>query len=193
MLRLILEEKKMSLYRLEKISHISHATLNDLYNERTNIDNCSISLLYKLSKALDMSMEQLYAYLSYNDLSLLGFDSNFDLFKSNVLHELKELGDLKFIEKHLSSSSVTNLYKEKYLLEAIYLLSLIDYLSKIYNLPLSKEYETIRHYKLNKLFVSKSSYLLLKSKVTTLTRLFNESLIEFTKHNLLENDIRNVE
>ena len=39
MLRVILKEKNISLYGLEKKSDISHSTLSDIYNEKINIES----------------------------------------------------------------------------------------------------------------------------------------------------------
>lgn len=55
----ILAQKGMTKYRLAKISGIAHATLSELCSGKTNIEKCSAETLYKISKALDVSMENL--------------------------------------------------------------------------------------------------------------------------------------
>ena len=55
----ILADKNMTKYRLAKISGVPHATLNDICNGRTSIEKCSGETLYKLAKALGVSMEHL--------------------------------------------------------------------------------------------------------------------------------------
>lgn len=55
----ILAEKNMTKYRLTKISGVPHATLTDICNGKTSIEKCSAETLYKLAKALDVSMEYL--------------------------------------------------------------------------------------------------------------------------------------
>ena len=102
MLRLILEEKNLSLYRLEKESHISHATIFDLYNEKSDIKKCSVELIFKLAVALDMDVKELYSYLTYSNLNLISYSREFDLFKSNVCHELNNIGDKVFSRLFLS-------------------------------------------------------------------------------------------
>lgn len=189
MLRIILNEKNTSLYKLEKSSNVSHATLNDLYNEKTNIEKCSTILLHDIAKSLKMSMDKLFSILSYNDLSMLSYSESFDLFKSNVCHELKDLDYKDFLIKHLKSDTVTYYFKENRYLESLYLLSMIDYLCKIHNIPLAKQYNEIREYKLDKLYVSKSVYLMLKTKTVKITDLYNESIDTFLKHNIMEADI----
>lgn len=74
MLRAVLEEKKITMYKLEKSNNISHATLSNLVNEKTNPENCSSFLVKEISKSLNMSMDSLYDKLTYNDLSSIKFD-----------------------------------------------------------------------------------------------------------------------
>ena len=190
MLRAILNEKNISLYELEKSSHVSHATLNDIYNERSTIDNCSIGILNKISQSLNMSVDELYKKLSYKDLSLITYDEDFDLFKSNVLQHLMQIEEEKFSEEILKSNIVENYFNNGEYLKAIYIVALIDYLMK--DKPKLKEFEHIRQFKLKKIYVSKSIYLLLVTKNTTLTKVYKGSINEFLKHNIIEGDIENV-
>ena len=55
----LMERSGMSRYRLAITAGVPHATLNDLCNGKTKLERCSAETLYKLSKALDVSMEQL--------------------------------------------------------------------------------------------------------------------------------------
>ena len=192
MLRAILQTKEMSLYELEKTSSISHATLSDIYNEHSNIDKCSIAVINKIAKALHLSMDSLYDFLLYEDMSLFAFDTSFDLFKSNICHELKNLGDLDFLKKYLINNEIVKLYKDKEYPKSLYLLSLVDYLSKENNIPLASEYDEIRNKRLNKIYVSKSLYLLLKSRIVKVSDVLKECLHDFLKHNIVEAEIRNV-
>ena len=98
MLRAILDSKNISLYQLEKTSNISHATLNDIYNERPNINNCSILVISKIAESLNMQIDDLYKKLTYNDLSLFAYNETFDLFKSNTLQQLKRIGEEDYID-----------------------------------------------------------------------------------------------
>lgn len=192
MLRAILQSKDMSLYKLERMSGISHATLNDLYNEVSKIDNCTMVTIYKLSVALDMDMTKLYLRLKYDDLSIFAFNKDFDLFKSNICQELKNIGDYPFITKYLTNKEIINLFNNKKYVESLYLLSLLDTLLEEHNLPLPKEYDDIRSYKLNRIYVSESIYLLLKKKLITVTEIFKECLPVFLTHNIIEAKIRDV-
>lgn len=55
----ILERKKISRYRLSKISGVPWATLADICSGKTSLEKCSALTLQKLAKALDMPMEEL--------------------------------------------------------------------------------------------------------------------------------------
>lgn len=192
MLRLILEEKNITLYRLEKESHISHATLSDLYNEKYNVCNSSADLIYKLSKVLNMSMNELYELLTYKRLKYISFNKDFDIFKSSMTQELKDLKDKRFLVKYLTNDTIERYYQSKEYLKAIYLVSLIDYLCKKNNLPLVNKFSEIRKYKIDKLYVSESLFLLLSLKKVNVSQIYKESNPIFLKHNIVEAEIENV-
>ena len=192
MLRSVLNDKNISLYQLEKASHISHATLNDIYNERSNIDNCSILIMSKIAASLNMDIDDLYKKLTYRDLSLFTYNEDFDLFKSDTLQRLKREKEEDFIKRMATTDVINNYYRNNKYKEALYLLALLDYLSKKNSLPLLKQYDYLRDYKLDKVYVSKSLYLLLAYKSTTVTSIYKECIKEFLKYNIVEAEIDNV-
>lgn len=55
----LLQEKGLTKYRLSILSGVPHATLSELCNGKTNIARCSVETVYKLAKALGVSMEML--------------------------------------------------------------------------------------------------------------------------------------
>ena len=55
----LLQEKGLTKYRLSVLSGVPHATLSDLCNGKTSIGKCSVETIYKLAKALGVSMETL--------------------------------------------------------------------------------------------------------------------------------------
>ncbi len=192
MLKAILNEKNMSLYKLEKSSLVSHATLNDIYNEKTNINNCTISVMSKLANALNLEIENLYRMLTYDDISLFAYSEDFDLFKSNTLQYLKNMDEVSFIAHIVSSKEIDNYFSNKKYLESLYLLSLIDYLSNRNSIPLLKQYNHIRDYKCKKIYVSKSIYLLLMMKQIKVTEIYKNAIKEFLNHNIIEAEIEKV-
>lgn len=55
----ILKEKNMTKYRLAKLSGVPNATLSELCSGKMSIEKCSGETLYRISKALGVSMESL--------------------------------------------------------------------------------------------------------------------------------------
>ena len=55
----ILSNIGMTKYRLAKLSGIPHATLSELCSGKTSIEKCSGETLYKIAKALNVSIESL--------------------------------------------------------------------------------------------------------------------------------------
>lgn len=192
MLRVILSDKNISLYSLEKKSRISHSTLSDIYNEKINIDKCSIITIKHIASSLDMSIDELYDILSYKKLKYIIFDREFDLYKSEICHEYKRFSDSDFLRKYLLNMEIDNLINNKEYDKALYLLSFIDYICIKNDLPLVKKYEDVRKRKLNKLYVSESIFLLLKNKQIKITKIFNECIKEFLIHNIVESEVENV-
>ena len=192
MLRAILSNHNISLYQLEKISHISHATLNDIYNERSNINNCSVLVMSKIAASLNMDIDSLYKKLAYDDLSLFTYSEDFDLFKSSTLQRLKNEGEETFLRRVVGAQLIDDYYRYENYLEAFYLLSLVDYLFSKNKKPLLKQYDVIRSLKLTYIYVPKSIYLLLMSKRITVTQIYKDSIKEFLSHNIVEAHIDDV-
>lgn len=55
----LLEKRNMTKYRLAVEAGIPHATLNDICSGKTKLEKCSAETVYKLAKALGVSMETL--------------------------------------------------------------------------------------------------------------------------------------
>ena len=55
----LLQQKVMTKYRLSVLSGVPHSTLSELCSGKTNIRKCSAETVYKLAKALGVSMESL--------------------------------------------------------------------------------------------------------------------------------------
>lgn len=101
----ILESKKITIYRLAKISAIPYATLNDICNGKTEIAKCSAETIYRISKSLGISMEELLEpYLEKRP--------TFELFRSNICHRVKELGNIDFLIDTLQKDDIDTYYKK---------------------------------------------------------------------------------
>ena len=55
----LLRRRKMTKYRLATESGISHATVSEICSGKTKLEKCSAETVYKLAKALGVSMELL--------------------------------------------------------------------------------------------------------------------------------------
>ena len=109
-----------------------YATLNDICHEKTQLTKCSAETVYKISQALDISMEDLLApYLEKR--------SRFENFKSAICHRVKEDGDVNFIIDVLKSDDIRRYFKRKWYPESFYLLAMVDYLSRLNNVPLASD------------------------------------------------------
>lgn len=73
---------------------------------------------------------------------------DFELFKSNICHRLKEKGDIDFIIDLLEKDEITKCYKRKRYPECLYLLAMLDYISRVNDVPICNRYEELRHLKL---------------------------------------------
>lgn len=55
----LLRQKHMTKYRLAEQAGIPHATLSDICSGKTKLEKCSTETVYKLAKALGVTMELL--------------------------------------------------------------------------------------------------------------------------------------
>jgi len=55
----LLKQRNMTRYRLATEAGVPHATLSDICSGKTRLEKCSAETIYKLAKALNVSMELL--------------------------------------------------------------------------------------------------------------------------------------
>ena len=183
----IMAENKISVYRLSKSSGIPYATINDICNNKVNLAKCNAETIYKLAKELNVSMEELLEpYVLPRPA--------FEIFKSNVTHSLKELGDIDFLIKTIESDEITVYYQRGWYPECLYLLAMVDYISRINDIPLCSAYEKYRSMKLKKKLypmgiivacaVSDDENLKAQAELSAIP--------EFLRFNIVESEVRNV-
>ena len=117
MLEEILKQKNMSIYKCAKLSGIPYTTLSEVIRGKTRLEKCSAEVVYKLSRVLDISMEELIA-------DTVEVRSDFEIFKSNVCHKAKDNGDLDFIISVLETDDIRRYWSKKWYPEAFYLLAI---------------------------------------------------------------------
>ena len=118
-----LQAMKINNTIIDIITEIPYATVNDICNGKTRLEKCSAETVYRLAHALNVSMEELLAPCFIKR-------SSFENFKSTVCHRVKELGDINFIIDTLESQDIRTYYNRKWYPESLYLLAMLDYLSR---------------------------------------------------------------
>ena len=120
--------------------------------------------------------------------------SSFENFKSTVCHRVKELGDIDFIIETLESQDIRNYYNRQWFPESLYLLAMLDYLSRENNVPLCSDYDDLRRCKLEKpVYPASIRAISIASKNNeAMIQAENTAIPEFIRFNIVENEVRNV-
>ena len=119
---------------------------------------------------------------------------SFELFKSNVCHRVKELGDITFISQTIESQEIIHYLERRWNPECLYLLAMVDYLSRENHIPLRDEYNELRKLRLRETLYPSGIlvlYAAFKDK-SIIEEAFQEAIPEFLRFNIIESDIRNV-
>ncbi len=194
-LKELLLQKNISIYELSHVTHIPYSTLSDLVKGTTPIHKCSCEKVYRLAKALNVSMESLIKDSMLKEMQEIHKElADFDVFRSNIAHQIKSQGDLEFIYTILSEKTIDKLYEEQEYTKSVYLLATIDYLSRINNIPLCTAYNHLRNVKLPSPVIPlsiriQSSY---PSGKSYLKNAKDNAIPEFIRHNIIEGNIRDV-
>lgn len=187
MIQEILRRSGTTIYRLAKESGVPYSTVNDICNGKTRLEKCGADTVYKLSKALNVTMETLMEPYMKERIS-------FELFKSNVCHQVKLLGDVNFLMKELEEDNIRYYYDLGWYPESLYLLAMVDYLSRVNGVPPCNRYDDLRRAKLEKIIYPSS---IVTMAATTGNKQIqeearNNAIPEFKRFNIVEGDVRNV-
>lgn len=189
----ILNEKGMTKYRLAILSGVPHSTLNNICSGQARIEKCSAETLYRIAHVLEVTVEDLIAD-SMKGVGSMRNSATFELFKSNVCHRVKDVGDIPFIVETLKSGEIRNYYSREQYPQAFYLLAMVDYLSRENDLPLCNVYDDMRGQKLNAPIYPQS--VLAMAKIMDDDKVIAESLEnaipEFRNFNIAESEVRYV-
>ena len=188
-LAMLLNQQNMSTYQCSQKSNIPYTTLLELVKGKTSIDKCAAETIYRLAKALGLTMDELYTQLRTSETR-----AAFETFKSNLCHMVKEKGDLDFIIDTLQADDVGTYWKRKWYPEAYYTLAMVDYLCRENNLPLCQNYESIRITSLKRTIYPRDIELAasLDPSLDVKAQSILESIPEFIRFNIVEKEIRNV-
>lgn len=180
----LLLKQKMSKYELAKKAQIPYTTLNDLFNERTDLSKSSAAMVYRLAKALDVPMESLLT-----EASLTPIRSDFESYKSTIRHRVHEQGELEFLERVITEDWITQYANRQWFAEALYLLAMVDFLCRRNEIPLIREYESLRSMRLSQPIFPAS---LMVMSIRERRKAYDSSLPEFKRFNIVENEIDRV-
>ena len=188
-----LTERNMTKYRLSKESGVPHTTIQDICSGKTRIEKCTTEVVYRIAKVLDLPMEELV------ETALKGGADmerrcQFDVYKSNVCHMVKDMGDLDFIIHILETNEIRRLFHKRWYPECLYLLAMLDYLSRENDLPLCAEYDDIRARKLQKPIYPASVIVASHAAKSDHPRKksWANAIPEFRRFNIVEGEVRNV-
>lgn len=182
-----MKARNMNVTTLSTLSKVPYATVHELVNDVSKIENCKSKTLFSIAEALNVTVDDLLR-------PTLTPRQAFEEFKSEVCHEVKRQSDLEFIKKTIVSKQIEKLFQQEWFPEAFYTLAMVDYLSRINNLPLVEEYEPYRKQKLASPIYPKDVLLMaaLTDDQSYLTKCYEDSIPEFRRFNILESDIRSV-
>lgn len=187
MINEIMKKRNISKYRLSKNSGIPYTTLTDIISGKAQLEKCSAETVYKLSKELNITMEELLSpYFEKR--------CNFELFKSNVCHHLKELGDIDFMIDTLESNKIREYYNRRWYPESFYLLAMLDYISRINKVPLCEEYSDLRGQSLQDVLYPSSiiAAAVMADNENAKQKAKADAIPEFMRFNIVECEVRNV-
>lgn len=187
MLERIFKQKNISMYQCAKQSGIPYTTLSELVRGKTRIEKCSAETIYRLSKVLGVSMEDLISDSIENRL-------DFEVFKSNICHMVKDNDEIDFIVKNLQNDDIRRYWNKKWYAEAFYLLAMVDYLSRINEIPLCTRYTDIRSQSLKAPLYPRDVLMASKlhPELDIREQCKNEAIPEFLRFNIIESEIGNV-
>ena len=147
--------------------------------------------MYKIAKVLGVTVDSM---LENNYVDKVDYRCSFETFKSNTCHHVKDIGDIDFIIETLEADEIRKLYERSWYREALYLLAMVDYLSRINDLPLCTNYNDIRAQKLERPYFPAG--VIVSYAATGDERIKEKALAnaipEFLRFNIVEGEVRNV-
>ena len=189
----LLKEKQLSVYQCAKESHVPYTTLSDIVKGKTRIEKCTAETIYKLARTLHLTMEELLTECFKEDENAPNL-RDFEIYKSNICHLVKDKGDMDFIIDILKEDQIRTYWERQWYRESFYLMAMVDYLSRENGLPLCNDYEDIRNCTLSEPLYPWDVVLAanLDGSLDMKEQCLKEAIPEFLKFNIIESEIRNV-
>lgn len=168
-IKVYLKTNNISIREMSAITSIPYSTLNDIVNGKVSVDECQYKTLKKIAVFLKVSIDD-----------LVYEKEDFQTFRNKVHHELKDKGEIDTLLDILESRRIDYYLLHEDTLKAMYLLSLLDYLSKENQVPLCQEYAEFRKKSLKEPYYVGDKFN---------RREYKNCIQEFVKHNIYEGDL----
>jgi len=183
----LIAQRGVTRYKVAKQAGIPQTTMTDICSGKAKLSNCSGETLYRLAKTLDVTMESLVA-------DVMERRPAFEAFKSGVCHLVKDMGDLSFLINTLESGKIRELFNKNRYAESLYLLAMVDYLSRENGLPLCADYNDLRRAKLSEVIYPAGVLTLCAAAGSDAwkERSRAEAIPEFLRAGIVEAEVRNV-
>ena len=183
----LMERVNMSKYRLAQQAQIPYMTVNDICNGKTSLGKCNAETVYQIARVFNVTVEELLEAAKEQRCS-------FSIFKSNVCHKLKELGDIDFLLQTLSNDEIRKYYDKEWYPECLYLLAMVDYISRLNQIALCSDYDDLRNMRLSETIYPSGilALSLAKKDDTPKKKAWEEAIPEFRRFNIVENEVRSV-
>ena len=191
MLEYLLLSKQTTIYKPAKELGIPYTAINRIVKGTTDLGKASVSLLVNLSKYLKISMDELYdEYITDKYIK----ESQWNTFISNLQHQIKSDGELSFIRFCITSHFAERCFLNNQYDKGLYVVSAIDYLCRISNVPLYSGYEEMRKWKLEETKYPEDIEQIHNSDLKEQLRIkcMEECLPEFKRANIMEKGVRHV-
>lgn len=122
------------------------------------------------------------------------YRTSFEVFKSNVCHLVKDMGDIAFILDTLKNDKIHELYELEWYPEAFYLLAMVDFLSNENAIPICSDYDDLRCQRLKEPVYPVGTKILDMAMNTNshTEEAFHKAIPEFARFNIIECEVRDV-
>ncbi len=137
-----LEDNEISIYKVANNALVAYPTVFNIVNGKVDILNCALGVVKKIADALNLTIDEL--------LILCDKNYSFNIFRSEQCHLVNRMGEIDYVIDLLEKKKIDHFWRLDMKAEAFYLLAMLDYLSRLNDIPICTEYEELRKYKLEK-------------------------------------------
>ena len=164
-----LKERNMSIRECSLRSGIPYATLYPIIKGQIDIGTCSYYTVAKLARVL-----------GYRPDEIVNEKEDFQTFRNNLHHEIKR-NELALILEIVENDEVSRYLRHEEYLKALYMVGVVDYISKKHGISLCDKYDDVRKMKLEKAYYIGDAVLDPPKK--------EDCIEEFLKYNIYEGDL----